>query len=135
MSIRMTWLFISVIGIMYLGGCATKNSMLEAPLDAGHSQIFSADYDRVITASRDALTTSGLDIDDATEIDNGTFVILAQKGASMSSYGELVRVAVQGVSESETEVKVYTRRRLATSVFTRGDWADTVFANIALQLR
>ena len=53
----------------------------------------------------------------------------------MSSYGELVRVAVQGVSESETEVKVYTRRRLVTSVFTRGDWADTVFANIALQLR
>ena len=132
---RMTWLLVSVIGIMCIGGCATRTSMLETSLDAGRSQTFSADYDRVITASRDALTSSGLDIDDATEIDDRTFVILAQKGASMSSYGELVRVAVQGVSESETEVKVYTKRRLATSVFTRGDWADTVFANIALQLR
>ena len=135
MKMKMTWLLVSVIGIMYLGGCATKNSMLEAPLETGHSQTFSADYDRVITASRDALTSSGLDIDNATEIDDRTFVILAQKGASMSSYGELVRVAVQGVSESETEVKVYTKRRLATNVFARGDWADTVFANIALQLR
>ena len=132
---RMTWLLVSVIGIMCIGGCATRTSMLETSLDAGRSQTFSADYDRVITASRDALSSSGLDIDDATEIDDRTFVILAQKGASMSSYGELVRVAVQGVSESETEVKVYTKRRLATSVFTRGDWADTVFANIALQLR
>ena len=132
---KMIWVLVSVIGIICIGGCATRTAMLEAPLDAGHSQTFSADYDRVIRASRDALTTSGLDIDDATEIDNRTFVILAQKGASMSSYGELVRVAVQGVSESETEVKVYTKRRLATSVFTRGNWADTVFANIALQLR
>ena len=132
---KMIWVLVSVIGIICIGGCATRTAMLEAPLDAGHSQTFSADYDRVIRASRDALTTSGLDIDDATEIDNRTFVILAQKGASMSSYGELVRVAVQGVSESETEVKVYTKRRLATSVFTRGNWANTVFANIALQLR
>jgi hypothetical protein len=54
---------------------------------------------------------------------------------SMSSYGELVRVTVQGMSESETEVKVYTKRRLATNVTARGDWADTVFSNIALQLR
>ncbi len=132
---KMTWLLVSVIGIMCIAGCATRTSMLEAPLDAGRSQTFSVEYDRVITASRDALTSSGLDIDNATEIDNRTFVILAQKGASMSSYGELVRVAVQGINDSETEVKVYTKRKLATSIFTRGDWADTVFANIALQLR
>ena len=135
MNMRVTWLLASVIWIMCLGGCATRTSMLSAPLDAGCSQTFSADYDRVITASRDALTSSGLDIEDASEVNNRTFVILAQKGMSMSSYGELVRVTVQGMSESETEVKVYTKRRLATNVTARGDWADTVFSNIALQLR
>ena len=135
MKMRMMWLLISGIGIICIGGCATRTAMLEAPLDAGRSQIFSAEYDRAITASRDALTSSGLDIDEASEVDSGTFVILARKGASMWSYGELVRLTVQGVSETETEVKVYTRRRLATNVAARGDWANTVFANIALQLR
>ena len=132
---KMMWVLVSVIGIICVGGCATRTAMLDAPLDAGHSQTFSADYARVITASRDALTSSGLDIDDAIEIDDRTFVILAKRGVSMSSYGELVRVAVQGVSESETEIKVYTKRRLTTNITARGDWADTVFANIALQLR
>ncbi len=132
---KMMWVLVSVIGIICIGGCATRSAMLDAPLEAGRSQTFRADYDRVIRASRDALTSSGLDIDKASEMDNETFVILAQKGVSMSSYGELVRLTVQGVSESETEVKVYTKKRLATNITARGDWADTVFANIALQLR
>ncbi|MBC8230729.1 hypothetical protein H8E77_14365 [bacterium] len=109
--------------------------MLSAPLDAGRSQTFSADYDTVVKAARDALMSSGLAIDDASEVGNKTFVILAKKGTSAWSWGELVRVTVQEVSESKTTVRVYTKRKLATNVTAKGDWADTVFSNITLQLR
>ena len=128
-------LFSAIIVILCLGGCATKTSMLNAPLDAGRSQTFSSDYDTVVKAARDALMSSGLAIDDASEVSNKTFVILAKKVSSAWSAGELVRVTVQEVSESKTTVRVYTKRKLATNITAKGDWADTVLSNIALQLR
>jgi len=128
-------LFSAIIVILCLGGCATKTSMLNAPLDAGRSQTFSSDYDTVVKAARDALMSSGLAIDDASEVSNKTFVILAKKGSSAWSAGELVRVTVQEVNESETTVRVYTKRKVTWQLMAKGDWADTVLSNIALQLR
>jgi bifunctional ADP-heptose synthase (sugar kinase/adenylyltransferase) len=116
-------------------GCATKAMMLNAPLDAGRAQTFSAGYDTVVKATRDALAASGLTIEDASEADDKTFVIVAKKATSTWSWGELVRVTVQAESEEKTTVRVYTRRKLATNITAKGDWADTVFTNIELQLR
>ena len=135
MNTRVTWLFAYVIWIVCLGGCATRTSMLNAPPDAGRSQTYSSEYKIVVKAARDAVVASGLAIDDASEVGNKTFIIVAKKDASAWSWGELVRVTVQGVSENETAVRVYTKKRLATNVTARGDWADTLFSNIALQLR
>lgn len=135
MNMRVTGLCVSVIWIICLGGCATRSSMLNAPPDAGHSQTYNSEYKTLVKAARDAVVASGLAIDNASEVGNNTFVIVGKKDASVWSWGELVRVTVQGASESETTVRVYTKRRLATNVTARGDWADTVFSNIALQLR
>ena len=135
LNIRAMWFLASVIWIMCFGGCATRNSMLSAPLGAGRSQSFNSAYDTVVKAVRDAVIASGFAIDTTSEFGNETFVMVAKKDASGWSWGELVRVTIQGVSEDETIVRVYTARRLATNITARGDWADTVFANIALELR
>ena len=135
LNMRATWFLVSVVWIVCLGGCATRNSMLRAPLDAGRAQSFVSAYDRVVKASRDAIIASGFAIDATSEVGNETFVIVAKKDASGWSWGELVRVTIQGVSKDETIVRAYTKRRLATNITARGDWADTVLANIALELR
>ena len=94
MNMRVTGLCVSVIWIICLGGCATRSSMLNAPPDAGRSQTYNLEYKTVVKAARDAVVASGLAIDDASEVGNNTFVIVAKKDASAWSWGELVHCQV-----------------------------------------
>ena len=109
--------------------------MRSEPLEAGTVREFSGEYARILRAVRDAVVSSGLAIDTFNEINETSAVIVAKKGASAFSWGELVRVVVQQSASDRTSVRVVTKRRLATNVTAKGDYADTIFSNIALALR
>ena len=118
-----------------LSACASTSSMRNEPLTAGTQRTFEADFDQVVNAARDAVVASGLAIDDAYQAKENVFVIIAKKGGSAWSWGEYVRVTIEGTTDGASIVRILTKRKLATNVTARSDWSDTVFSNIDLQLR
>ena len=126
---------VGAFGLVILAGCASTASMKQAPLDQGTQREYSGSYTTVLRAARDAVSNSGLAIDSFDEVNDSTAVIVAKKGSSAWSWGELVRVVVQKSTGDRVVVRVTSRRKLATNVTARGDYAETLFSNIALALR
>ena len=125
-----------ILSMSWITGCATKVSMLGMPLDEGDEQTFSFNYETVSKATYEAVVLSGLSIEDRSEPTNGRMIILAKKSSSAWSWGEFVRIVVQETEkEKETLVRVLTKRRLAINVTAKGNWSDTLFSHIAMQLR
>jgi hypothetical protein len=124
-----------VMAHMLLVGCASAGGMKNAPLEAGVAREFPGSYEAIVRAARDATVQAGLAIDSFTDVDSSTAMIVAKKGSSLFSYGELVRVVVQRTGQNRTAVRVYTKRKLATNVTAKGDYSETIFENIALSLR
>ena len=120
------------IGVL---GCASTNSMRAEPLDAGIVREFDGDYATILRAAREAVVGAGLAIDSFDEVNETTAMIVAKKGSSLFSFGELVRVVVQHMPGGHTAVRVISDRRMATNIFARGDYSETIFANVELALR
>ena len=89
--------------------CATMGGLESEPLDAGKTRSFDASPDDVTRVAVEATVQSGLEVRDILEIDGSTWMILAEAGASASSWGELVRVVVHGPSPNESSVRVVTK--------------------------
>lgn len=126
------FLLLVVVGAL---GCASTAAMRSEPLEVGIVREFSGDYARILRAARDAVVNAGLAIDTFDEVNETTAVIVAKKGTSAFSWGELVRVVVQQSAVDRTSERVVTKRKLATNVAAKGDYSDTIFSNIALSLR
>jgi len=118
-----------------LGACASVGGMRSAPLTEGVPRTFAAGHTTVLNASREAVVEAGLAIDEVRQVNDRTWMIIAKKGASGFTWGELVRVVVQEESPSETMVRVYTQRRMATNVTAKGDYSDTIFQIIDVKLK
>jgi hypothetical protein len=115
--------------------CATAGGMREEPLDVGVVREFSGDYVTVLRATRNAVMGAGLAIDTYQDVNDSTAMIVAKKGTSAWSWGELVRVVVQRSAVDRVAVRVLSRRRMATNVTAKGDYSETIFSNIELALR
>ena len=126
-----------LVSFIFFGilGCASTGSMRAKPLDTGTVREFSGDYATILGAARDAVVAAGLAIDSFDEVNETTAMIIAKKGSSLFSFGELVRVVVQKSTDDRTVVRVISDRKLATNIFARGDYSDTIFSNITLALR
>jgi hypothetical protein len=109
--------------------------MQNARLDAGVAREFVGRYEVIVRAARDATVQAGLAIDSFKEVNPTTTMIIAKKGSSMWSWGELVRLVVERVADDRVMVHVYTKRKLATNVTARGNYSETIFQNIDLSLR
>lgn len=110
--------------------CATAGGMSSEPLDAGEAKLYTAPIAIVAPAARQAVLAAGLDLDAVSQPDSLTWMIVAKKGLSLSSYGELVRVVVQRNPEGSVAVRVLTKRRLATNVTAKGDWSGPIFDHL-----
>ena len=105
-----------------------------APPEAGALQEFEDTYERVLEAVRKAIVSAGLAIKETDAVGENQTTILAEKGISALSWGELVRVVVQRSSAHQTVVRVLTMRRLAMNITAKGDYSETVFASISKSL-
>ena len=109
--------------------------MRARPLDEGVAREFTGDYATVLRAAREAVIGAGLAIDLFDEVNETTAVIVAKKGSSLFSFGELVRVVVEQSANDRVVVRVVSDRKLATNIAARCDYADTIFSNVTLALR
>jgi hypothetical protein len=120
---------------LLLVACASAGGVRLESLDSGVLREFDSEYAIVLTAARNAVTGVGFTIDSDQEVDDSTAVIVARKGISGWSWGELVRIAVQQSADQRVAVRVLTRRRLATNLTAKGDWSDVIFSHMDAALR
>ena len=120
--------------VFIAGACASTAGLRSAPLDAGETKFYAAPLAIVGPAARQAVLSAGLDVDTVSTPDSLTWMIIAKKGMSLFSYGELVRVVVAQTPDHAVAVRVYTKRRLATNVTAKGDWSGPIFQQLDLIL-
>lgn len=111
-------------------GCASAGGMRSEPLDAGEVKFYTAPLNTVAPAARQAVLAAGLDVDTVSQADSLTWMIIAKKGMSFFSYGELVRVVVHQTPEGPVAVRVFTKRRMATNITAKGDWSGPIYGQL-----
>jgi len=114
--------------------CASTAGLRSEPLDAGETKFYAAPLAVVGPAARQAVLFAGLNVDTVSTLDSLTWMIIAKKGMSLFSYGELVRVVVAQTPDGAVAVRVFTKRRLATNVTAKGDWSGPIFQQLDLIL-
>ena len=114
--------------------CASTAGLRSEPLDAGETKFYAAPLAVVGPAARQAVLSAGLNVDTVSTLDSLTWMIIAKKGMSLFSYGELVRVVVAQTPDGAVAVRVFTKRRLATNVTAKGDWSGPIFHQLDLIL-
>jgi len=70
---------------------------------------------------------------DSSQVNDSTLMIIGTQGLSAWSYGEVVRVVLVGRQDT-TDVRVVTKKRLATTVFATGDWSAKLFKYMSAAL-
>lgn len=117
--------------LVFVVGCASAGGIRSEPLDAGEAKVYAAPMTVVVPAVQQAVLAAGLDVDAVSQPDSATWMIVAKKGMSLFSWGELVRIVVQPTPDGATAVvRVFTKRRLATNITAKSDWSDTIFEEL-----
>ncbi len=110
--------------------CATAGTVRSQPLNAGEAKFYAAPLQLVAQATHQVMLSAGLSVDTTSQPDSLTWMIMAHKGLSLFSYGEVVRVVVQRTAEGSVAVRVFTKRRLATNLTAKGDWSGPIFEQL-----
>jgi hypothetical protein len=122
--------------VVLMTACASQSGVQNAPLHAGDSRTFEANFDRVLGAAQDAVGDAGLKVESSSRVDDNTYMIMGKAGTSAFSWGEIVRVVVvKEAAANSTTVRVYTRRKSSVNIAAKGDYSNTIFSNIELRLR
>jgi len=117
-----------------LAACATMGGLRDQPLTAGVPRVFPAPLDRTVEAARQAMSGAGIDLREQWHPSPDSWMLLGEKGMSLWSYGELVRVVAQRTDSAQTGVYVITQRRLATNIVAEEDWSVALFDRMAATL-
>ena len=115
-----------------LGGCASMDTVAEAPLASGVSQSFPASFDSVSGATVKALTTLNVSVTNSEQKPAG-LVILVTKQLSAFSWGEVGRIYVQKSTSAPTSVYVLWEKRYQLQISGTGqsEFSDSLFKAIA----
>lgn len=125
--------FGALFASLWTAGCASLGGMRTQPIDRGEIRVYATPPERVVAAARRAFEESGLRVQEVSQVDSATWIILGSSG--FLGHGSLVRVLVQSRDSGLTGVRVFSQLRLATrSLKEKGDWADDVFEGIGRHL-
>lgn len=107
------------------------NKVKNAPLHAGDARTFEQPMETLIKYSRSACTEAGLVIESSERIDERSYMIMAKAKVSAFSWGEIVRVFIQEKEdETESVVRVYTRKRIGMNLAAKASYTNTIFSNV-----
>ena len=130
MKAKITVLWIALL----FTACATTGTLQKAPSEAGIAKKYPFKAAVITDVTQNALHNLGFTLIEYGKQKNGALVIIAEKSASAFSWGEIVRIRIEEMSDS-TVVRILTKRRLATNVTAKGDWSTKIFADIEKQLK
>jgi len=126
---------LATISLIVTTACATTGGLQQEPLDQGASHSFVGNYDTILKAARDATVAAGLHLESVDKVSDKTWTLLAKKDASAWSWGELVRVVVEQSAGDTTNVRIISKKRMATNVGARGDYSQAIFNDMELKLK
>jgi hypothetical protein len=114
------------LGVVGASGCATVSSTKAAPIQEARAVKIAASCPEVRAALPTGLGRLGFLIEEIVETNTCEVTILATKGGSAFSWGEVVRVSVAEVSARSTQLQITTKRRLITNIFAPTDWSTPI---------
>ena len=119
-----------MVGVLLLG-CASVETVREAPESKGEERLYSISYERMVRVVETTLPTLDLENIDKQSVEPQKMVFLGTHGVTWLSWGEIVRVIVSGVDAEKTSVRVHWRRKFRDGLIALDpDWKDAVFAAI-----
>lgn len=96
-----------MLGVIVQGtACATMGGLKNEPLHAGVIRVYDASPAKAVSAGRDALVGSGIEIKEVNEVQPDVWMIMGNKSAGLASYGELVRMVVEGEGPGPSTVRI-----------------------------
>lgn len=121
-----------------LGACATAETVRDAPVSAGVSDVFQAPYDKVAAATLDTLRGLRVNITGSNEDQDGT-KIQVTKSINLFSWGEVGRVIVERrppPGTTATPVRVYWEKRSTMQLTgtSQSDFSEELFKGIRERL-
>ena len=130
----LAWMLLLAWGPL-LSGCASVESVRDAPESYGDERILDVSYERMNDVVAKTLPLLGLENVDKRSDDSRTAVFVGTHGVTPASWGEVVRVMVTEVGVARSSAKVYWRSKFRDGVITSApDWQDDVFVGIEQRL-
>ncbi|MEH6544111.1 MAG: hypothetical protein V7721_09225 [Porticoccaceae bacterium] len=100
-----------ILSSLILASCADINTVMNAPKDAGASQIFTEDHELVKAAVLASMQNLNINIKETSQTANN-FTITFTKTISAFSWGEVGRVLVTEMNNGDSQVFVHSEKRL-----------------------
>ena len=116
-----------ILAVLFLAGCGTTGALRQEPLDSGAQRLFRYPVSQVTEACKRALKSEGFDVREVAEVQDSVWSIMAVKGMSLMSYGELARITLAAEGPERTVARFITKKRLATNVAAKGDWSASIY--------
>ena len=129
-----------VFFLQCIAGCAnvhTVRSDLRNTLDSDNSIIsryFKADNEQLKKTVLTVMQDYGMIIQRVEDANSDEFMIIAEKGITAWSWGEVVGVMIKKVEEDTSLVKVISKRKLSTNI-TAKDWTIDILSGISARTR
>ena len=114
-----------------LWGCASTNSIRDAPASAGEEQLFDVSYERIVGLVATLLPL--LDLENVDKHSNApqSTVFVGAHGITAASWGEVVRVIVTEIDATKTSVRVHWRSKFRAGIITSSpNWQEEIFSGI-----
>lgn len=126
---------IAALAFASLTGCRTVSGMRSADLTEGVQHSFAADYGEVTQAALLAVESLNFRLEAVEQLDPDTWHVIASSGASLFSWGELVRISVRRYLGRPVSVWVLTRRKVITNITANDDYSLDVLVRMDTRLR
>jgi hypothetical protein len=125
----------ALLAVACLAGCATADTVKNAPVDAGIAKSFDAPYERTVAATLSALAAMKVSMHDNSEEAPGR-VIMVNTHVSAFSWGEVGRVIVKKSAAAPTTVVVNWSKRdqLQITGTSADDFSSDLFVGIETRL-
>jgi hypothetical protein len=129
-TMNWSWRLVALLVALSSAGCTTLGDVVAAK-GTGSTRIYDKPYDVVWAATVDTIKSSsllGIVSENKTQ-----GVILAQRGASVSSLGENVAVFIEAKGDNRTSVEVVSKRAMILSIFV-ADWEHNILSELDRRL-
>lgn len=131
----MNKIFIMMVAGALLSGCASVDSVRDAPESEGEERFFDVGYEQMVSVVATTLPSLGLDNVEKRSNESRITVFLGTHGVTLASWGEIVRVIVTEIDAEKTSIRVHWRSKFRDGIITSApDWIEEVFAGVEERL-